>query len=137
MQDPLHEHDEGGSQPSVNDMTTCFFRIIETLDQVHLLGDAFDECSQWNALWRFLSRGAESTPGSLHFLYTSRPDQHIQDASNSLDIPSLDLICQGIDQDIAKFVSETLANDIRFTRIPAEGRRLIYESIGVGMLGTS
>jgi hypothetical protein len=110
-------------------MTTYFLHIIKTLDEVHLLGDAFDECSQWNALWRFVSRIAESELPSLHFLFTSRPDQYIQDASNSLIIPSLDLLCQDMDHDIAKFVSDTLDRDMRFARIPAEGKRLIYESI--------
>jgi hypothetical protein len=133
------DHGDGSCQPSVNDMTTCFLHIIETLDRAHLLGDAFDECTQWNALWKFLSRVAKSRSPSLHFLFTSRPSQHIQDASSSLVIPSLDLMCPDMDQDIAKFVSETLESDIRFTRIPEKGKVLIYKSIASrskGMYGS-
>jgi hypothetical protein len=54
---------------------------------------------------------------------------HIRDAADSLDIPFFDLAYGGIDTDIERFVTESLEDDIRFTRISIEGKALIRENL--------
>jgi hypothetical protein len=109
----------------MKDMTTCFIDAVKTLEEVRLFGDGFDECSEWNALWTFLSKVWKAQCPSLRFLFTSRPERNIRDAVNSLGIPSVDLIRSETTGDIERYVMEELDENPRFTRIPVEGRELI------------
>jgi hypothetical protein len=116
-------------RPSLKEMTSCFIEVVKTLEEVRLFGDAFDECSQWNALWTFLSKVWKSQCRSLRFLFTSRPERDIRDAVNSLGIASVDLTRSETTQDIKRYVTEELEENPRFTRIPIEGRGLIRETL--------
>jgi hypothetical protein len=118
----------GKHRPSVKDLTACFIAVIETLPEVRLFGDAFDECTDWNNLWHFSSQLAKARTASLHFLFTSRPERHIRDAVNSLDIPTVDLTCPEMNLDIETFVIEQL-DDPRFARISVDGKELVKESL--------
>jgi hypothetical protein len=115
----------------VPDLTTCLLGVIRGLPRVLLLGDAFDECSQWNTLWRFISEIVNSKTPSLHFLFTGRPEQNIEDVVRSLGIPTLDLSSKAteLEVDIDTFVSESLEHDFRFSRISSKGKVLIRDSL--------
>jgi hypothetical protein len=113
-------------------MTDCFITVISTLDEgveVRLFGDAFDECTDWNELWYFLSTTAKRRCPGLRLLFTGRPEVHIREGAGSLHIPSVDLDCEGINEDIEVFISDSLANDIRFARTLDEGKSLIRDSL--------
>jgi hypothetical protein len=122
-------HNRGLSRPSIDELTTCLIAVIGTLEEVYLLGDAFDECIEWNRLWKVLQQFVQSACSSLHFLFTSRPEQHIEDLANALEIPSIDLTCEEMNGDIGKYVSETLQHDLRFLRIPHGGKILMHDSL--------
>jgi hypothetical protein len=121
-------HNSGTLRPSIRDMMDCFIAVVNELDEVRLFGDAFDECIDWNDLWYFLSTTVKSRCPGLRLLFTGRPEVHILEAANSLDIPSMDLDCEGIKKDIELYVSESLA-DIRFSRTLEEGKALIHDSL--------
>jgi hypothetical protein len=124
-------HSSGSLRPSVRELTTCLIAIISKLNHpVLLLGDAFDECRQWNHLWDFVVAAAESNCEPLHFLFTSRPEQHIEDSVSSLHIPSVDLVkCKGIRCDIESFVTESVWNSRRFSRVSKEGKWEIQSNL--------
>ena len=122
-------HKSGHHQPSVKDLTECFIAVIQTVDEVRLFGDAFDECMDWNNLWYFSSQLAKARTPSLHFLFTSRPERHIRDAVNSLNIPTVDLTCPEMNEDIKTLVIEQLDDDSRFARVPVNGKELVKESL--------
>jgi hypothetical protein len=110
-------------------MTTCLITLIRREKEVHILADAFDECTQWNALWTFLTRMVNSQCPSLRFLFTSRPQREIEDTVNALGIPSLDLRTM-LDGDIKKFVTETLESSARLVyRLPEDAKELIWASL--------
>jgi hypothetical protein len=118
----------GSRRPAVADLTTCLISIIQLLPLVYLLGDAFDECNQWNTLWRCITQIVESRCSSLRFLFTSRPEQYIQDVINSLNIPFVDLTREETNGDIEQFVFESLEHP-RFSRTLLEGKDLIREDL--------
>jgi hypothetical protein len=121
---------KGTMQPSMKEMTTCFVNAVNSLEEVRLFGDGFDECSQWNSLWHFLSKVSGDHCPSLRFIFASRPEQHIRDAVNTLNIPSIDLtLCDEMNNDIVKYVSEILEDNPRFAKIPIKGRRLTYKTL--------
>jgi hypothetical protein len=122
-------HSRGLSRPSIEELTSCLIAVIGTLEEVYLVGDAFDECIEWNRLWKVLQQFVKSVCPSLHFLFTSRPEQHIEDLANALDIPFIDLTREEMDGDIGKFVSETLQLDPRFLRIRDDEKVLIHDSL--------
>jgi ERCC4-related helicase len=94
-----------------------------------MLGDAFDECTQWNVLWKFLTQVAKSQCPSLRLLFTSRPEREIEDVVSSLGIPSLDLRTV-MDEDIEQFITETLEHSARpVCRLPEKAKNLIRESL--------
>jgi hypothetical protein len=97
---------------------------------VRLFGDAFDECTDWNDLWYFLFTTVKSRCPGLRFLFTGRPEKYIREAAGSLDIPSVDLDCDGINRDIQAFILASLTRDIRFARTSEQGKTLIRNSLG-------
>jgi hypothetical protein len=116
-------------RPSTNEMTSCLIALIRREKEVRMLGDAFDECTQWNVLWKFLTRMAKSECPSLRLLFTSRPERQIEDVVNSLGIPSLDLRTV-MDEDIEQFITETLEHSARpVCRLPEKAKNLIRESL--------
>jgi ankyrin repeat protein len=123
------QHNSGTRRPSAKDMANCFIDVVKTVDEVRVFGDAFDECNNWNILWYFLHTAVESQCPGLRIMFTSRPEMHIQEAANSLRIPSLNLDCDGINKDIELFVSDSLTRDIRFARTLKEGKTLIWDSL--------
>jgi hypothetical protein len=125
------DHNSGSLRPSTKELTTCLIAIISKLTHlVLLLGDAFDECTQWNQLWDFVTAVVESNCKILRFLFTSRPEQYIGDSIGSLSIPSVDLTkCKGITRDIQKFVWENVWNSRRFYRISEEGKSMIEDGL--------
>ena len=124
----LYKRNTSG-RPSTEEMTTCLIALIRREKEVRMLGDAFDECTQWNVLWKFLTRIAKSECPSLRLLFTSRPERQIEDAVNALGIPSLDLRI-AMDRDIKQFVTETLENGARpICRLPEKAKDLIRENL--------
>jgi hypothetical protein len=116
-------------RPSTNEMTSCLIALIRREKEVRILGDAFDECTQWNVLWKFLTRAAKSECPSLRLLFTSRPKREIEDTVNALGIPSLDLRTV-MDGDIKQFITETLENSARpICRLSEKAKDLIRESL--------
>jgi hypothetical protein len=116
-------------RPTTNEVTSCLIALIRREKEVRMLGDVFDECTQWNVLWKFLTRMAKSQCPSLRLLFTSRPEREIEDAVNALGIPSLDLrtVMNG---DIKQFIMETLENSARpICRLPEKAKDLIRESL--------
>jgi hypothetical protein len=110
-------------------MMTCLIVLIRREKEVRIVIDAFDECTQWNLLWRFLVQMAESECPSLRLLFTSRLKREIEDAANALGIPSLDLRTV-MDGDIEQFVTETLESISRpVFRLPANAKDLIRGSL--------
>ena len=125
------DHNSGLLRPSTKELTTCLITIISKLTHlVLLLGDAFDECNQWNQLWDFVDAVVESHCEPLRFLFTSRPEQHIEESIGSLHIPSVDLVkCKGIRHDIESFVKESVWDSRRFSKISKEGKYQIEDDL--------
>jgi hypothetical protein len=110
-------------------MTLCLIAIIDRQQEVRILGDAFDECTQWNVLWKFLTRMAKSRCSSLRLLFTSRPKREIEDTVNALRIPNLDLRAV-MDEDISQFVVETLRSSATpVCHLSNNAKDLIKESL--------
>jgi hypothetical protein len=130
LQTLYQRYSNGTRRPSTKDMIKCFLDVVETMKEVRLLGDAFDECNEWNDLWHLLSQISLRKCSSLHFMFTSRPEYSIREAVHALNIPSIDLsLYKSIDRDIASFVSESLQYNPRFSRISDEGKELIRDSL--------
>jgi hypothetical protein len=100
------------------------------MKEVRLLGDAFNECVDWNDLWYFLSRMSHRKCSSLRFLFTGRPQFVIHEAVHALNIPTIDLsLYEEVDVDITSFVCENLLSNPRFSRTSDEGKELIKHSL--------
>jgi hypothetical protein len=129
MKELYLQHDSGMRHPSIPALTACFISVIETIEEVRLFGDGFDECNEWNHLGHFVSEVAQKAIPSLRFLFTSRPERRIRDLINSLNIPTVDLAGDAINVDIVTFVTEALDINPRLAQFPVDAKELVKESL--------
>jgi hypothetical protein len=118
----------GSQRPAVSDLTACFISIIHLLPLVYLVGDAFDECNQWDILWSCIRQIVGSKCASLHFMLSSRPEQHIQYAVNSLNIPSINLNRHKMNHNVEKIVNNRLDREFNL-EISPKGKLLTQGSL--------
>jgi hypothetical protein len=126
----LHaRHHLGTRRPSIDSLTSCLVNLLGGHKEVRIVGDAFDRCPEWNKLWKILSKLVQSQHASLRLLFMSRREQYIEDAVRTMNIPSVDLRCQQVDKDIAKYVSDVLRDDSKFSRVTVELKDSIRERL--------
>jgi hypothetical protein len=66
---------------------------------------------------------------ALHFLFTARSEESIQDAVAALGIPTVDLQCTGIDEDIENYIRAVVQEGPRFSHISDKGKMMIKDSL--------
>ncbi|KAF9871286.1 hypothetical protein CkaCkLH20_11207 [Colletotrichum karsti] len=111
----LHKQNKR-TAPTDSSLLDCLRQILSTFQDVYILLDALDESPRGThreAVLDALAGMRGWTGTHLHLLVTSRDEVDIRDALQATDEESVSLQSEGIDRDIADFVSQHLRDNRR------------------------
>jgi hypothetical protein len=80
-----HSCHDGGSQPSVQSLQSVLLTILEAFDDVYIVLDALDECTERKDLLKWIKQMTSWKRSKLHLLTTSRPEEDIAKHLRLLD----------------------------------------------------
>ena len=124
----------GRSQPSVESLQSILFTILEAFDDVYIVLDALDECTERKDLLKWIKQMTSWKRSKLHLLTTSRPEEDIAKNLRLLDPDYVDIKQDLITRDIDKYIDYILDSEDAFDRwndeIKATIKSKLLESAG-------
>jgi hypothetical protein len=107
---------DGRSQPSVQSLQSVLLTILESFDNVYIVLDALDECTERKDILKWIKEMTSWRKDKLHLLATSRPEEDIAKHLRLLDSDHV-YIKQGlITRDVKRYVDHILNGDDGFDR---------------------
>ena len=76
---------DGKSQPSVQSLQSVLLTILESFDEIYIVLDALDECTDKKGLLKWIKQMTSWKRSKLHLLATSRPEEDIAKHLRLLD----------------------------------------------------
>jgi hypothetical protein len=107
---------DGRSQPSVQSLQSVLFTILESFDDIYIVLDALDECTERKDLLKWVKQMTSWKRSKLHFLTTSRPEEDIAKNLRSLDPDYVDIKQDLITRDIKRYIDCVLDGNDAFNR---------------------
>ena len=135
--DPLRDlykrTNDGSQQPTVDELLGTLKKTIGSYSQTYIVIDALDECisSELGEVLKFLAEVKTWNLKSLHILASSRPEQEIMEAVDSLHTCTVDLhdAHSRIKDDIRVYLDNVLETDSRLKKWGPTERVLIKETL--------
>jgi len=110
-----HLYGHGGSQPSLPELEHVLGQIFHDFNDVFIIVDALDECSEHLLLSEWIKNVAIQGTGNLHFLATCRPEQDIY--LTEVECTYVHMECSIVSLDIVTYVHNSIAGDRRLRRM--------------------
>jgi hypothetical protein len=125
---------DGRSQPSVQSLQSVLFNIFESFENIYIVLDALDECTERKDLLKWIKRMASWKGSKLHLLTTSRPEEDIAKNMRLLDPDYVDIKSDLITLDVKRYIDCILDGEDAFDRwndeIKANIKSKLLESAG-------
>jgi len=102
---------DGGSQPSVESLQATLLLILEAFDDVYIVLDALDECSERIAVLKWIKQTTSWRKRKLHLLATSRPEEDIANDLRSLAPDHVDIKQDLVSRDIERYINNLLYDE--------------------------
>lgn len=118
LQDLHNQRESKNQQPTVSDLSSVFFHILERRQEIYLIIDALDECSTNHSQERqdligLIKRMKESSVPSTNVLILSRQERDIEDGLQPVICHKVGIQNKTVDADIRVHVRRLLASDSR------------------------
>lgn len=91
--------------------------IEEFNDDVYIIIDSLDECSERTALLAWIAELSRHKVGRLHLLVTSRPEHNIRTRLEAIHKISVDMEESRVSQDLKKFVDEKIQESFELRKL--------------------
>ena len=102
---------EGHQQPSVRSLMDVLLQILDGFQQVYIIIDSLDECSERVKLLDWIAGITGWKMGKLHLLVTSREERDIKHRMELLGASSITVGGESVAGDIEKYVNQVLEDD--------------------------
>ena len=112
----LYHSCHGGAQPSVESLHATLLLILEAFNDVFIILDALDECTERKDLLDWIKEMTSWRKGKLHLLATSRPEEDISKHLRLLDPDHVYITQDLITRDIKRYVDHILDVEDAFDR---------------------
>jgi len=129
-----HSCQDGGSQPSVESLQATLLLILEAFDDVFIVLDALDECTERKDLLGWIKEMTSWSKGKLHLLATSRVEEDIANHLQLLDPNRVNIEQDLVSRDFKRYVDYVLDSEDAFDRwddkIKANIKNKLLDSAG-------
>ena len=106
-----HSCHSGRAQPSVESLQATLLLILEAFDDVYIVLDALDECSERIAVLKWIKQTTSWRKRKLHLLATSRPEEDIANDLRSLAPDHVDIKQDLVSRDIERYINNLLYDE--------------------------
>jgi hypothetical protein len=125
---------DGRSQPSVQSLQSVLFAILESFDDIYIVLDALDECTERKDLLKWIKQITSWKRRKLHLLTTSRPEEDIAKHLRLLDPDYVDIKQDLVTHDVKRYINSILDSEDAFDRwndeIKANIKNKLLENAG-------
>jgi hypothetical protein len=111
-----HSCHDGGSLSSVKYLQATLLLILEAFNDVFIILDALDECTERKDLLKWIKEMTSWRKGKLHLLATSRPEEDIAKHLRLLDPDHVYITPGLITGDVKRYVDYILDGEDAFDR---------------------
>ena len=120
---------------SADMLRTVLSLVLKNFQDVYLLVDSMDECTQRKELLAWIKEMKGSKTGNLHLLATSRPEHIIKECMESLEIGQVCLEGDDVNRDIESYVDDLLQESEKLKKWSEEIRqKLMTNAAGMYVL---
>ena len=106
-------------QPTLDSFIVIFHALLLRLDDAYVIIDAMDECTDRETMLNMITQ-ILSWKTNVRILATSRKEEDIHEALQSLTTHQICIESSLVDADIRTFISQKLRNDPKFKKWPPE-----------------
>ena len=125
----------GRRRLSAGMLQTTLSLVLAKFQDVYLLVDSMDECTQRKELLGWMKEMKASKTANLHLLATSRPEHIIKECMESLEIGQVCLEGDGVNRDIESFVDDLLQESEKLKKWSEDIReKLLKNAAGMYVL---
>ena len=126
----LYQQSKKSKVPLHSDQTEAILlALLEDFVEVYIVIDALDECTERKAALKFLKKMKNAEFAHVHVLVTSRKEDDIERALQSIASECIDLQNQGTDADIQRYIEDQLETDDTLRRRPPSVRNEIKDAL--------
>jgi len=126
-----HSCHDGGSQPSVQSLQSALITILESFDDIYIVLDALDECTERKDLLKWIQQMTSWKGSMLHLSTTSRPEEDIARHLRLLDPDYVYIKQDLVSRDIARYIDSVLEMEDRWSdEIKEIIKSMLLESAG-------
>ena len=97
---------DGLQQPSIRALEDTLQQIVDGFHDVYIIIDALDECTEREKLLKWITKIASWKSGKLHMLTTSRHEQDITNAIQSLSYSPVVVEGKSVADDMERYISQ-------------------------------
>jgi hypothetical protein len=105
---------DGRSQPSVESLQSVLLSILESFDDIYIVLDALDECTERKDLLKWIKQMTSWKGSKLHLLTTSRPEEDITKHLRLLDPDHVYIKQDVVTHDIETYIDFNLDDEDSF-----------------------
>jgi ankyrin repeat domain-containing protein 50 len=109
-----HSCHDGGAQPSEKSLQATLFLILEAFNDVYIVLDALDECTERKDVLKWIQQTTCWRKGKLHLLATSRPEEEIAKHLRLLDPDHVYIKQDLVSRDIERYINSILYDEDSF-----------------------
>ncbi|KZP10823.1 hypothetical protein FIBSPDRAFT_872279 [Athelia psychrophila] len=104
------KYDKGSRQPPIDVLEATLLRIITSFDDVFIVIDSLDECSEREEVVQWIHSVASSASGKLHMVVSSRPEPGIMQGLRLLSqLEEVSISGHQIESDIQSYLNTRLS----------------------------
>ena len=116
-------------QPPTQELISTLNAVFESFQQVFLVVDALDECSDQASLFQWIDVVKQLLHDHLHLLVLSRRERYLEERLDHMSWKQCSLANAQMDADISTYVSDRLEHDPLLAKWPPSARYLIKTSL--------
>jgi hypothetical protein len=124
-----HSCHDGGSQPSVQSLQSVLLTILEAFDDVYIILDALDECTERKDLLNWIKQMTSWKRSKLHLLNTSRPEEDIAKHLRLLDPDHVYIKQDLVTHDIEIYIDRILDGEDSFEQWGDKTKAIIKNTL--------